>query len=303
MRTFFKHLYYDTDVGHFLLTPAKKLRDTYRSRLLPEKIYIKQTFKNTFGYNLNLNNPRTFNEKILWLQLNDRTPLHTFCTDKYTVREYVKEKIGEHHLIPLVFHTDNPADIIPDNLPNYPFIIKTNHGCGGHVIVKDKSQVDWKKVQKNLVKLLKSNYYYKSREWQYKDIDPCIIVEKLLLDKSSNIPYDYKIYCCNGRIIYIVVLMDRTVGLKLNYYNPTWDLIDCFGAHLKPGESIEKPVNFNKMKSLAMTIANDFRFVRVDLYNIDGDIYFGEMTFSPSAGFELFDPPEWDRIFGDELKL
>lgn len=303
MRTFLKHLYYDTTIGHLLLFPAKKFYDIYRPRLLPEKIYIKRTFKNTFGYNLNLENPKTIQEKIQWLQLNDRTPLHTLCTDKYAVREFVKEKIGEQYLIPLLYHTDNPANIIPDNMPDYPFIIKTNHGCGGHVIVKDKSKVEWIKVRKNLKKLLKYNYYYKSREWQYKDIEPCIIVEKLLLDQNSNIPIDYKIFCFNGRVVYIAVLMDRNVDLKLNYYNPTWNLMDCFGTHLKPGDGIERPVSFNKMKSVAETLANGFRFVRVDLYNIDGDIYFGEMTFSPSAGFELINPPEWNRKFGDELKL
>ncbi len=143
MRKFIKHLYHNTTLGNWFLYPIKKLNDYFSPRILPEKIYIRRTFKNTFGHNLNLNNPKTFNEKILWLQQNNRMPLHTICTDKYAVRDYVKEKIGEQYLIPLVFHTDNPDDIIPENLPDYPFIIKTNHGCGGHVIVKDKSRIKW----------------------------------------------------------------------------------------------------------------------------------------------------------------
>ena len=136
MRGFLKHLYDNTAIGYSLLSLVKKLYDIYIFRVLSEKIFIQRTFKILLGYNLNLENPKTLNEKVQWLQLNDRTPLHTLCTDKYAVREYVKEKIGEQYLIPLVYHTNNPADIIPENLPDFPCIIKTNHGCGGHVIVK-----------------------------------------------------------------------------------------------------------------------------------------------------------------------
>ncbi len=167
MREFIKHLYHDTTIGYWLISPAKTLYDIYRCRkklydiyyfrIIPEKIFIKRTFKKSFGYNLNLENPKTFSEKIQWLKLNDRKPLHTLCADKYAVREYIKEKIGEQYLIPLVYHTDNPSDIIPDNLPDYPFIIKTNHGCGEHIIVKDKSEINYKSVQKTLTKLLKRN--------------------------------------------------------------------------------------------------------------------------------------------------
>ena len=303
MYTYLKHLYHETTIGHVLIHPIKRLYDLYHPRLLPEKIYIKRTFKNTFGYDLNLENPKTIQEKINWLQLNDRTLLHTLCTDKYAVRAYVKEKIGEQYLIPLVFHTDNPADIIPDNLPDCPLIIKTNHGCGGHVIVEDKSKVEWKRVQKNLKKLLKYNYYYKGREWQYKDIEPCIIVEKLLLDENYNIPYDYKFLCFNGRVVYIEVIMDRFTNSKVSMYDPDWKFIEYEGILYKPGREIERPEKLTKMKLLAETLAKDFRFVRVDLYNIGGKIYFGEMTFSPMAGFERFPPPDLARKLGIKLKL
>lgn len=285
-----------------LISPAKKLYDIYRFRIITDKIFIKRAFKKILGYNLNLEKPKTFNEKIQWLQLNNRTPLHTLCTDKYAVREYVKEKIGEQYLIPLVYRTDNPVDILPENLPDFPCIIKTNHGSGGHVIVKDKSKIDWESVQKKLAKSLKSNYYYMLREWQYKNIDPCIVVEKLLLDKNLNIPFDYKFHCFNGKVKVILVVIDKYIERKRSYYDPDWNFID-FRTGFDNKDDVERPDMLNKMKSLAEVLAHDFRYVRVDLYNVGSKVYFGELTFSPLAGFMQFNPPEWDRIFGDQLML
>ncbi len=303
MKKYIKHLYYNTTIGHLLLYPVKKLYDIFVFRIMPEKMFLKRTFKILLGYELNLENPKTLNEKIQWLKLNDRTPLHTLCADRYAVREYVKQKIGEQYLIPLIYHTNNPADIIPENLPDYPFIIKTNHGCGGHVIVKDKSKIDWRMARKKLKKSLKHNHYYLFKEWPYKNIKPRIIVEKLLLDKNSNIPHDYKITCCNGRVVWITVIRDRYTDAKINFYDPDWKRVDYVDNLYKPGKDFEKPKNLTKMKSLAETLAKDFRFARIDLYNIESKIYFGEITFHPKAGFDIYDPPEWDRIYGDELIL
>ncbi len=302
MRKFIIHLYHSTALGKRFLHPIKKLDDFFSPRILPEKTYIRRTFKNTFGYSLNLNNPKTFNEKILWLLQNDRKPLHILCTDKYAVRSHIKEKIGEKYLIPLVFHTDYPADIIPSNLPDYPFIIKTNHGCGEHIIVKDKSEINYKSVQKTLTKLLKRNFYYKAREWQYKNIKPSIIVEKLLLDENSNIPYDYKFECFNGKVTYINVIIDRFQEKKFKVYDPDWNSINCLRGD-PDGKDIMKPTLLDEMKKLAEVIAKDFIYVRVDMYYLADKIFFGELTFSPAAGFDVFNPSYWDRKFGDELKL
>lgn len=302
MKEFLKHLNHDTTIGHLLLSPAKKLYDICGARLFSEKFYIKQTFKNSIGYDLNLENPKTLNEKIQWLQLNDRTPLRTLCADKYAVRDYVKEKIGEEYLVPLIFHTTNPTDIVPGNLPDFPFIIKTNHGCGDYIIVKDKSTIDWKRVQKNLKKSLKSNYYYKAKEWQYKNIKPYIVVEKLLLDKNFNIPNDYKFNCFNGKLGFPEVHIDRYIDYRKNCYDSEWNILNCeWGA--KRGSEVKKPKLLTKMILLAEILAKDFRYVRVDLYNLRDKIYFGELTFSPGAGLCRFNPPEWDRKFGNELKL
>ena len=302
MREYIKQLYRDITIGRLVISPIKEVYYNYLPRLIPEKIYIRRKFKSLLGYDLNLDNPKTFNEKIHWLQKNNRTPLHTLCADKYAVREYIKEKIGKQHLVPLVLHTTNPKDIVPENLPDYPFIIKTNHGCGGHVIVRDKSKIEWKSVQRNLAKLLRSNYYYRSREWQYKDIKPCIVVEKLLLDKTSNIPNDYKLHCFNGTVEFIGINFNVGINRKINYYDAQWNLHDL-RIPRGNGVAIERPENLNKIKSLAEILANDFRYVRVDLYNMDSKIYFNELTFSPFAGFFPFIPSEWDRKFGDKLKL
>lgn len=301
-RAYIKRVYHDTIIGYWLFNPIKKLYKFFSPRILPERIYIKQTFKNSIGYNLNLENPITLNEKIQWLQLNDRTPLRTLCSDKYAVRDYVKEKIGEEYLIPLIFHTTNSNDIVPSNLPDYPVIIKTNHGCGNYIIVMDKSTMDWKQVRKYLKKSLKRNFYYQTREWQYKNIKPQITVEKLLLENESKVPNDYKFNCFNGKIGFPEVHIDRYIDYKKNCYDSKWNILNCeWGA--KRGGEIKKPKLLSKMLLLAETLAKDFRYVRVDLYNVKDKIFFGELTFSPGAGFCPFNPPEWDFKFGSKLKL
>ena len=303
MREFIKHLYHETTIGHLLLSPSKKIYDIYRLRILPDKIYLKKIFKLKFGLNLDLENPKTIHEKLIWLRLNIRNSLYTLCADKYAVRDYIKDKIGEKYLIPLVFHTDNPADISPENLPDYPFIIKTNHGCRGEIIVKDKSKIDWRTVRKDLKKSLKFNFYYKGREWQYKNIEPRIIVEKLILDKNFNIPYEYKFHCCNGKVKFIEVYIDKYMNKKLNFYDPDWNILDCRVGTVGNGADFEKPEMLSKMKSLAEILARDFIFVRVDLYNFNSEIYFGELTFTPVGGFQKYIPSKWNRIFGDKLQL
>lgn len=301
-KAYIKNLYHETVIGHWLFTPIKKLNDYLSPRILPEKIYIKRTFKSTFGYNLNLISPKTYNEKILWLQLNERKLLHTLCADKFAVRNYIKEKIGEQYLIPLVLDTVKPTDLTPSNLPNYPIIIKTNHGAGGHIIVRDKSKIDWNKVQRHFKRLLRRNYYYRAKEWQYKDIEPRIIVEKLLLAENYEIPDDYKFDCFNGKVAYINVIKDRFQGINLKIYDPDWKSINCL-CSIPDGKDVMKPPLLDEMKKLAEVLAKDFKYVRVDMYYLADKIFFGELTFSPMAGFAVFNPPDWDRKFGDQLNL
>ena len=302
MKKFLGKLYRETAIGYLLIHPAILLYKFYLFRLIPDKTFVKQQFKNALGYELDLNNPQTLNEKIQWLKLNDRNQLQTICADKYAVREYIRNKIGEQYLIPLILKTEKITDIFPENLPDYPFIIKTNHDSSGGIIVRDKSKIDWQNVRRKLAINLKNNYYYFNKEWQYKHIKPCIIVEKLLLDGSGSIPSDYKLHCFNGKLAFVQVDIDRQTDHRRSIYDPHWNLLDCQWLYQKGG-SVAKPISFNKMSSLAEEIARDFCYVRVDFYNLNGEIYFGELTFHPGSGIELFTPFDWDKKFGAQLNL
>ena len=281
-------------------------------RMVPEKIYTIRRHKKRMGKSPNLQNPKTLNEKIVWLKLNDRTPLHTKCADKYAVREYVSEKIGEEYLIPLYYHTVESKNITPENLPDTPYIIKTNHDSGGGIFVYDKSKVHWKEVQRNLKNRLKINYYWESKEWQYKNIKPRIIVEKLLLTKENKVPFDYKMHCFNGKVITIQVDMDRgTDNHYRNWYDTNWNrepfkwaFIKENGKKTDPSDfDVEKPSTLEEMIRLSEKLASPFCYARVDWYDVDGRLFFGEITFHHDGGNSPIEPEEWDVKLGEKLIL
>jgi len=301
MKTYFRDFQLRTRLHGFYRNLQKFFYLKIFHWLIPDEIVIKHEFKNRLGYELNLDAPRTFNEKINWINLNSRNPLRKIVADKYAARDYIRETVGAQYLIPLVYHTDNASDLKPENLPDFPFIIKCNHTSGGGVIVRDKSQIDWADVQSHFAKLLKLNYYKLYRERQYKHIKPSIIVEKLLLDENNVIAYDYKIDCINGKVDRINVVIDRFTDRKANKYDRDWNLIDM-SVHRR-GKEIEKPELFDEMLYVAERIARDFRFIRVDCYYVRGKIYVGELTLTPMVGMIRFSPEEWDQRLGDKLKL
>jgi hypothetical protein len=311
MRKLLKRLYNNTSAGKILTHPVIIAYNYFRFHIIPEKKFIKHIFKKSFGYKLDINNPITLNEKIQWLKLNDRTPLHTICADKYAVREYIKKIIGEEYLVPLIFQTINPYDIIPVNLPDFPFIIKTNHDSSGGIIVRDKASVNWKAVQNKLTKLLKRNYYYESKEWPYKNIQPCIVVEKLLLDEKGKIPYDYKLHCFHQKVKMIQVDIDRgTSSHCRNWYNTKWEREPYRWSSIKNGRAtdprdteVEKPESLEKMIILSEKLSKNFVYIRIDWYNISGKLFFGEMTFYHDGGFSPILPEEWDKNLGENLTL
>ena len=302
MRKFIKNLYENTIIGNLLISPPKMLYDIYRFHIISERKLIKRTFIRELGYIPNLENPKTFNEKIQWLKMKDKNPSYSLYADKFAVRVYIKEMIGKQYLIPMVYHTDNPNNITSENIPDFPCIIKTNHGSSGGIMIRDKSKTNWKSVRKKLSTSMKYNYYYNSKEWQYKNIKPQILVEKLLLDVNSNIPNDYKFHCFNGKVEFIQVDIDRHKTHKRNIYDTNWRFINC-QLKFENGDPIDKPHMLNKMRSLAEKLAANFQYIRVDFYNLGSQVYFGELTFHPGSGFEPFRPIEWDRIFGDKLNL
>jgi TupA-like ATPgrasp len=296
------NIYRRSDFGYYVLRPFYKLYEL-GLKMVPDKIIIKRSFKKHIGYPLDLDNPKTLNEKINWLKLYDRNDLNTIVSDKYEVRNYVKKKIGGQYLIPLLYHTQNPDDIKPENLPDSNFIIKTNHDSSGGVIVRDKSVIDWNKARKRFKRLLKENHYYSTTEWQYKNIVPRIVVEELLTNEDGSIPDDYKFHCFNGKLAFAMVDFNRHSNKRTrNLYDTEWNLIPCNWG--RPyGKELKKPKNFDEMKRLAEILAEDFTYVRVDFYLVKGYIYFGEITLHHSSGFQKFYKHECDYKFGQQLKL
>lgn len=299
MRNIIKNFYLNNPVGPKLINPLLR----FRNLIIPQRFLLKTRFKRTLGYRLNLTSPATLNEKIQWLKLNDHTRLHTICADKFEVRGFIKERIGEEYLIPLIYNTTNPSDIVEEVIPDYPVIIKTNHDSAGGIVIRDKAKTNWLDVQKKLQKRLASNYsLFGKGEWQYTNIPARIIIEKLLLDIDGQIPKDFKMHCFNGKLAFTQVDIDRHTDHKRNLYDRAWNFIPCKWAH-ENGPHIPKPDVYDKMIELAESLANVFIYVRVDFYVISPRIYFGEMTFHSGSGNEKFSPQEFDLKLGKKLKL
>lgn len=254
---------------------------------------------------LDLNNPTTFNEKLQWLKLYDRNPLYPTLVDKYEVREYVKNKIGNQYLVPLLGVWDNFQDIDFSKFPNQ-FVLKTTHDSGGVVICSDKNKIDKIEVKKKINNSLRRNYYYGKREWPYKNVNPLIISEEYLNDEKSDELKDYKFFCFNGEVKVILVVegIGSTKNPKRNFYDEEWNLLPFNeeGAS-NITKKVDKPKNYSEMIEIAEKLSQDISFVRVDLYEVNDKIYFGELTFTPQAGFNKFDPDEYDSILGSWLNL
>lgn len=264
--------------------------------------YLKYVYKERFQEELDLNNPKTFNEKLQWLKLYNRNPDYTKLVDKYEVREYIKKIIGEEYLIPLLGVYDKAEDIDFDKLPN-KFVLKTTHDSGTVIICKDKKNFDEKKAIKKLKKRLKRKYFYLYREWPYKDVKPKIVAEKYMEDKEQGALKDYKFYCFDGKAKMMFVVIDRDTETKANFYDMDFKklaLQQCFPNFNK---KIEKPQQFEKMVELAEKLSKNIPHVRVDFYIIKNKIYFGELTFFDSAGLDKFNPKYYDELLGSYINL
>ena len=314
MKEIIKKYYRNSKIGFYVLKPLIMAYHFFlMDKYLSQKRYLKKKFKQHRGYDLNLQAPQTLNEKINWLKLNDRSPLMGQLADKYAVRTFIKEKIGEEYLVPLTFTTFKPKDITPKNLPEFPCIIKVNHNSSGGIIVKDKwGGVDWKYIRNTLRWNMSENYYWNGREHQYRNIKPRIIVEKLLQNSEGRIPEDYKLHCFNGKVRMISVDMGRgTDHHHRNWYNTKWEREPYKWSSPKgPGkftdpseEDVPKPITLEKMIVLSEIIAKLFDYVRVDWYDVEGKLYFGEITFHHDGGTQPIKPAEWDYKLGSELVL
>ena len=263
-------------------------------------------YKRVTGHYLNLDNPKRFNEKIQWLKLYASTPIKTRLADKFLVRDWVKEKIGEEYLIPLLGVYDKFEDIDFSKLPDR-FVIKCNHGCAYNIIVKDKSQLDLAEVKAKLDKWMSENFAFRwGYELQYRDIPPKIIIEKYIENQlSGGDLYDYKFWCFNGRVEYIQFLSERNLdGLKMAFYDRNWRKQDFVYSYPLDAKNIPAPDNLDKMIELAETLSKNFGHVRVDFYRLDdGTIYLGEMTFTSASGLCKWNDEKINRYFGRLIKL
>ena len=273
-------------------------------KIIPDKVYLKHSYKRIMGKPLNLDNPVTFNEKLQWLKLYDRKAVYTTMVDKYAVKQYVANLIGNQYIIPTLGVWNNFDDIDFDKLPN-EFVLKCTHDSGGVIICKDKNNFDKEKAKDKIEKCLKNNFYYMGREWPYKDVPHRIIAEKYMEDDSGELQ-DYKVFNYNGIPRQILVCRDRFLksGLTEDFFNTEWKHLDIKRPHHNNSSNeISAPINLKEMLELSAKLSHDIPFLRTDFYEVGNKLYFGELTFYPASGFDGFEPGEWDSKLGNLIKL
>lgn len=272
--------------------------------LFTDEAYLKALFRLKMGYRLDLKNPKTYSEKLMWLKLYDHNPEYTKLVDKYAVKEIVAKKIGNQYVIPTYGIWERPEDVEWDKLPDR-FVLKTTHGGGntGVVICKDKSTFDKDKAIEKLNRSLKQDIYRSLREWPYKNVPRRIIAEEFIEGEGNDLP-DYKFFCFDGEVKALFVGTERATGnVKFDYFDADFNHLDLVQTHPMSGRQIEKPACFNEMKEIAGKLSQGFPHVRIDLYEVKGRIFFGEYTFYHHGGCVPFHPKKWDDIFGSWIKL
>lgn len=298
------------NAGYVTYMTLRSLQEAWLNRG-GERKAITRKYKKVFGCAPNLDNPHTLNEKIQWLKLNHREDVQTVMADKYAVRQWFVQYFGEEaneHLIPLLYYTDNWRDITMQNLPDEPFIIKSNHGSHMYEIVYDKTKLDINFLRQKCRMWLSVDAYKWGQEWQYKNIPRKIVVERLLRTSEGHIPNDYKLNYFNGKLEFVYCSIGRETTNNRNMYDADWNPIyfqwNSHSAHQDArGKEIVPPPSFELMRRYGDEIAKMFDYVRCDFYDVDGKMYFGEITFHHGGGFNRFVPNEFDSIFGQKLVL
>ena len=293
----------------YYLKKPKRIYAFFASRNLlnwmSDKAYLKMAFRMNVGKRLDLKNPKTYNEKLQWLKLYDRKPEYSQMVDKYEAKRYVADRIGEEYIIPALGVWDNFDDIDFDALPNQ-FVLKTTHDCGGLVICRDKSKLDKEAAKKKLTKCLKRNYFWGNREWPYKNVKPRIIAETYMEDEETKELRDYKFFCFDGEVKALFIATDRanvTEETKFDFFDENYNHLQFTNGHPNAAKQPQKPMNFEKMKELARKLSEGIPHLRVDFYEVNGKIYFGELTFYHWSGIVPFEPEEWDYTMGSWLVL
>ena len=276
---------------------------------LPDEAFLRLLWKARFGTKLNLDHPKTFNEKMQWLKLYDRNPLHTRMVDKYAVKPFVSELIGDDHVIPTLGVWDNAHSIDFASLPER-FVMKCNHTSGeGLILCRDKANLDTKKAISSLEKAMKNDYYLTYREWPYKDVPRKILAEPYMEDRQASIlglntlPV-YKLLCFEGKPRIIQTIQnDKMPNETIDYFTPDWTLLPFRQNYPQSAVPAARPQQLDRMLEIAEKLSAGFHFLRVDLYEINGQVFFSEFTFFSDAGFAPFDPEEWNDTLGSWIQI
>lgn len=279
----------------------KKIK--YGMKFIPDKMYLQIYYFLRFKKFINFKNPKTYNEKLNWLKLNDRNPLYTKLVDKFEVKKYVANLVGEEYIIPTLGVWEHFDDIDFSKLPN-SFVLKCTHDSEGLVIVKDKSKLNKKEAKEKIENCLKCNFYYIGREWPYKNVKPRIIAEEYKEDKKEKELRDYKFFCFNGEPKAMFIASDRSIDeTKFDYFDLEFKHLDLIQHYPNSSEQLKKPQNFEKMIELSQILSKGLKHARIDFYEVDGKLFFGEITFFHFSGFMPFKPEKWDIKFGEWLNL
>ena len=298
-----------TLINEFIKRPVYYLILLY-GKMIPKTIkwdqkYLKLKYRYLLKENIDFDNPTTFNEKLQWLKIHDRKDIYTTMVDKYEAKKYVASIIGEEYIIPTlgIYNTFDEIDF--SKLPNQ-FVIKCTHDSEGLVIVKNKKELDISKTKKIIERALKYNFYYIGREWAYKNVKPRIIVEKYMEDKNETSMRDYKFFCFDGKpkLMYLSEGLENHNTACMSFYDMEFKLSDCERKDYKKLSYMpDKPKTFDLMKKYAGILSKDIPHLRVDFYEINGKLYFGELTFFTCSGMVPFKDEKWNKILGSYIKL
>lgn len=292
--------YKETKVWGVLRESIKIFNETKR-KVLGEKNYTKLKFKKLQGYKLDLKSPNTLSEKIQWIKIYANLEDLSNYVDKYEVREYVRNKIGEEYLIPLIGVYEKSTEINFEDIPK-SFVVKATHASGWNLIVKDRDLINWDDEKQKIDTWINSSFYKITGERNYKLIKGRVVIEKLVEDPTGDLK-DYKFFCFDGQPKFIQVDGDRYESHKRDLYDTEWNKLEVTYQHGNLKISVPKPDALDRLLDIARQLSSDFKFVRVDLYYTGDVIYFGELTFTPGQGFERFSHKQADLDFGKFLNL
>lgn len=285
------------------------IRYVFPTMIFGQRKCVERDFKKRLGYWPNLDNPESLNEKMNWLKINDHRKMCSIVADKYRVREIYSKYFGEQYVVPLVAKLDSWKQVSLDMIPDYPVIIKSNNGSGTWKIIRKKNEVEINKLRYLCRSWMKINPYYLSHEWQYKNIKPCIMIEKLLLDQNGKIPADIKLHYFNGELQFIYKVIDREGDAYRAFFTPDWELLPF--QYVSPGKHSDirmdikekPPICLDKMIEFGNRIAKHFKYVRVDYYDLGEKFYFSEITLYHGGGFNRFYPEKYEKFYSDKLNV